>query len=37
MSMIWTRRQTLKAAGAGAAALLGTGRSWAAAKTLNIL
>jgi multiple sugar transport system substrate-binding protein len=36
MSMIWTRRQTLKAAGA-TAALLGTGRSWAASKTLNIL
>ena len=37
MSMIWTRRQTLKAAGAGAAAALGHGRMWAASKTLNIL
>lgn len=37
MHTIWTRRQTLQAGVAGAVAALGSGRLWAADKTLNIL
>ena len=37
MSTHWTRRQTLKTALGGAAAMLGSSRLWAADKTLNIL
>ena len=37
MHTIWTRRQTLNAVAAGTVAAFGSGRLWAAAKTLNIL
>ncbi len=37
MHTLWTRRQTLMTALGGTAAMLGSGRLWAADKTLNIL